>query len=239
MSIAPLADTKLGRREQLKEAILEAASLLFIEQGFPGTSMVDIANAMGVTRTAIYYYFRNKQDILNELTATVTEMAAKLAEATLAQQQDPLLALQKLVSQHTRLILSHPLQFRVVERNEQHLSPDLRKKAEVSRRLLLNRFVMTIDAGIQAGQFRDINPKIAAFSLLGMCNWGAWWFNPQGSIQMDEVINTISNLALNTLTGLEEQRRRNDTISGSIRQLHEDLHLLEQQLQQHIPPLLE
>src|SRR5690554_8188928 len=100
MSIAPLADTKLGRREQLKEAILEAASLLFIEQGFPGTSMVDIANAMGVTRTAIYYYFRNKQDILNELTATVTEMAAKLAEATLAQQQDPLLALQKLVSQH-------------------------------------------------------------------------------------------------------------------------------------------
>lgn len=239
MSTASLADTKLGRREQLKEAILEAASLLFIKQGFPGTSMADIANAMGVTRTAIYYYFRNKQDILNELTATITEMAAKLAEATLAQQQDPLLALQKLVSQHTRLILSHPLQFRVVERNEQHLSPDLRKKAEVSRRLLLNRFVVTIDAGIQAGQFRDINPKIAAFSLLGMCNWGAWWFNPQGSIQMDEVVNTITHLALNTLTGLEEQRRRNDTISGSIRQLHEDLHLLEQQLQQHIPPFLD
>lgn len=231
MSTPALSDTKQGRKEQLKETILEAASRLFIKQGFPGTSMGDISEALGVTRTAIYYYFANKQDILNELTTAITEMAAKLAEATLAQQHDPALTLRELVSQHTRLILSHPLQFRVVERNEQHLSPHLRKKAEASRRLLLNRFVTVIEMGIQAGQFRDVNPKVTAFSLLGMCNWGAWWFQPQGSINMEEVIQAVADLALNMLIRSEEKRLRDDTAEGALRQIREDLNLLEQHIQ--------
>ncbi len=222
---------KSVRREQLQDAILEAASRLFIERGFPGTSMGDIAEAMGVTRTAIFYYFRNKEAILNALTASITEMAGKLAEETLAQQHDPMLALRALVCQHARLILSHPLQFRVVERNEQHLSPSLRKIAQASRRLLLNRFVTAIEAGIRAGQFRDVDPKLAAFSMLGMCNWGAWWFNPQGSMSLDQVIEGMADLALNSVVRGEERRLRGNTIDESVRQLREDLNLLERRLQ--------
>jgi len=44
-----------------RESILDAASSLFVERGFPGTSMYDIADALGVTRTAVYYYFPNKE----------------------------------------------------------------------------------------------------------------------------------------------------------------------------------
>lgn len=231
MSKKPNTGAKSVRREQLQDAILEAASRLFIERGFPGTSMGDIAEAMGVTRTAIYYYFRNKEAILNALTASITEMAGKLAEETLAQQHDPMLALRALVCQHARLILSHPLQFRVVERNEQHLSPSLRKIAQASRRLLLNRFVTAIEAGIRAGQFRDVNPKLAAFSMLGMCNWGAWWFNPQGNMSLDQVIEGLADLALNSVVRGEERRLRSNTIDESVRQLREDLNLLERRLQ--------
>lgn len=231
MSKKPNTGAKSVRREQLQDAILEAASRLFIERGFPGTSMGDIAEAMGVTRTAIYYYFRNKEAILNALTASITEMAGKLAEETLAQQHDPVHALRALVCQHARLILSHPLQFRVVERNEQHLSPSLRKIAQASRRLLLNRFVTAIEAGIRAGQFRDVDPKLAAFSMLGMCNWGAWWFNPQGTMSLDQVIEGMADLALNSVVRGEERRLRGNTIDESVRQLREDLNLLERRLQ--------
>lgn len=231
MSKKLTADAKSVRREQLQEAILEAASKLFIERGFPSTSMGDIAEAMGVTRTAIYYYFRNKEAILHTLTASTTELAGKQAEATLAQKQDPILALRELVCRHARLVLNHPLHFRVVERNEQHLSPSVRKIAEASRRLLLSRFVATIEAGIRAGQFRDVNPKVAAFSLLGMCNWGAWWFSPKGSLTLEQVIDIIADLALNSVLRAEERRLRGNTIDESVRQLREDLNLLERRLQ--------
>lgn len=233
----PTVDAKSVRREQLQDAILEAASRLFIERGFPGTSMGDIAEAMGVTRTAIYYYFRNKEAILNALTASITEMAGKMADETLAQQQDPALALRALVCQHAKLILSHPLQFRVVERNEQHLSPALRKVAQASRRLLLSRFVTAIEAGIRAGQFRDVDPKVAAFSMLGMCNWGAWWFNPQGSMPLPHVIEAMADLALNSVVRGEERRLRSNSIDASVRQLREDLNLLERRLQTPDEPL--
>ena len=54
--------------EVLRKAILDAASKLFIERGLGGTSMQDIAEALGLTRTAVYYYYRNKEAILEGLT---------------------------------------------------------------------------------------------------------------------------------------------------------------------------
>src|SRR5260221_10847116 len=65
----------------LPETILQAATRLFIEQGFDGTSMYDIADALGVTRTAVYYYYKNKEAILIALTDNVTSVAAHIAEA--------------------------------------------------------------------------------------------------------------------------------------------------------------
>lgn len=236
MSKKPNVDAKSTRREHLQDAILEAASRLFIERGFPGTNMGDIAEAMGVTRTAIYYYFRNKEAILHALTASTIEIASKQAEATLAQHQDPVLALRELVSRHARLALRHPLHFRVVERNEQHLSPSVRKIAEAARRQLLNRFVSAIEAGIRAGQFRNINPKVVAFSLLGMCNWGAWWFNPDGKLSLDQVTDIITDLALNSVVLDKERRQRSNTIEETVRQLRDDLDLLERRLQMQGEP---
>lgn len=48
------------RNDAQRQTILDAASLLFIEKGFGGTNFNDIAEAVGVTRTALYYYFPSK-----------------------------------------------------------------------------------------------------------------------------------------------------------------------------------
>ncbi|MBC7203983.1 MAG: TetR/AcrR family transcriptional regulator, partial [Pusillimonas sp.] len=113
---------------------------------------------------------------------------------------------------------------------EEHLTPTLRKKSEASRRLVLDRFVTAIEAGIKAGQFRDVEPKVTAFALLGMCNWGAWWFNPKGAIALEQVVNSIVNLALSAVVRGEERRLRNESIDETMRQLREDLNLLEKRL---------
>src|ERR1700681_3303013 len=66
--------------EGQKEQILNAAAALFIEKGFGGASMNEIAEALGVTRTAVYYYYKNKEAILVALTDNITRVAAQLAE---------------------------------------------------------------------------------------------------------------------------------------------------------------
>lgn len=193
--------------------------------------MGDIAEAMGVTRTAIYYYFRNKEAILRELTTEVTGMAGKLASQVEDPHDDPIEALRQLVMQHAKLILSHPLQFRVVERNEENLSPALRKSADASRRLVLSRFQTVIEAGITAGQFRVVDPKIAAFAIIGMCNWCAWWFSAEGRVSLTEVAQMLATFALQSVVSGEERRSRENSVDESLRQLREDLSLLEKRLQ--------
>ncbi|ROT46437.1 TetR/AcrR family transcriptional regulator [Pusillimonas sp. NJUB218] len=221
---------KTVRRELLQDSIMEAASRLFIQRGFQGTSMGDIAEAMGVTRTAIYYYFRNKEAILRELTSGITEMAAKLAVGVTTEHADPEETLRKLVAQHASLILANPLQFRVVERNEEQLSPSIKKKAEASRRMVLERFSAAIDAGIRTGQFRNVNAKVAAFAIIGMCNWGAWWFNPKGALGFDDVVKTIVDLAMNSVLRVEERQLRDGSIGEVVRQLRDDLSVLERRI---------
>lgn len=226
----PAPAPKSSRRELLQESILEAASTLFIQRGFQGTSMGDIAEAMGVTRTAIYYYFRNKEAILRELTTEITGMAGKQAAQVDDSNSDPMEALRQLVLRHARLILGHPLQFRVVERNEENLSPALRKEAEASRRLVLSRFQAVIEAGMQAGQFRIVDPKIAAFAILGMCNWSAWWFSASGKVPLEDVAQMLATFALQSVVRGEERRSRENSVDESLRQLREDLALLERRL---------
>lgn len=50
--------------EQKRQAILHAAATLFNERGFQGTSLADVAERLGVTKQALYYYFKDKQTLL-------------------------------------------------------------------------------------------------------------------------------------------------------------------------------
>ena len=110
------------RNDDQRQHILNAASLLFIEKGFGGTNINDIADAVGVSRTALYYYFRSKEEMLQALTQEVTEKAGLLAESISSRDALPAQdALRQLILQHAGLILAHPLQFRVVERSESSL----------------------------------------------------------------------------------------------------------------------
>ena len=121
----------------LPESILRAATRLFIERGFDGTSMYEIADELGVTRTAIYYYYKNKEEILVALTDKITRVAAQLAgEAAQHVDLSPIEALRAVVDRHVRLIIDHGEEFRVVERNEERLPPKRRAAATEYRRAL-------------------------------------------------------------------------------------------------------
>lgn len=54
-------------RSDTRERILEVASELFIEQGYDGTSLREISDRLGFTKAALYYHFRSKEEILQEL----------------------------------------------------------------------------------------------------------------------------------------------------------------------------
>jgi AcrR family transcriptional regulator len=52
-----------GYKEEVKKKIIEAAYHLFLTRGYRGTTMDEIAGALGVTKPAIYQYFPGKEDL--------------------------------------------------------------------------------------------------------------------------------------------------------------------------------
>ncbi|MHB0897166.1 MAG: TetR/AcrR family transcriptional regulator [Spirochaetales bacterium] len=68
------------------DKIIDAAILLFSERGYEGTSMKQIAQAVGLTESAIYRHFKGKEDLLSEIIAlterAVTQPIAETGEST-------------------------------------------------------------------------------------------------------------------------------------------------------------
>ena len=64
-----------------KERILETALELFAQNGYPGTSMNDIAAQLGITKAALYKHYAGKQEILDRIVQRMNELDAARAAA--------------------------------------------------------------------------------------------------------------------------------------------------------------
>ena len=92
-------------------------------------------------------------------------------------------------------ILRHPQHFAVVQRDEASLPDHLRAIQDTAKRDLLDRFRQVVAAGTQAGQFRQVEPTIAALCMFGMCNATIQWFRPQGRLSEEQAADVIADLA--------------------------------------------
>ncbi|CAM5182002.1 hypothetical protein CDEF62S_04843 [Castellaniella defragrans] len=203
-----------SKSELQRQAILEEASLLFIRKGFDGTNTNDIADAVGMTRTALYYYFKNKEAILQALTKGVTERASELARQVMQQAALPAAeGLRQLIVQHATLVLDHPLQFRVAERSESSLPEAQRLVTQKARRRLRDDFVSLVENGIRQDVFRPVDAQVAAFSIIGMCNWAAWWFDRRRGDPIEPIADMIADFGLRML--LKEGTERPPSPTGA------------------------
>lgn len=64
----------LGKRNERKDEILNKAGYLFLEKGFDATSIQDILDAVGIAKGTLYHYFKSKEDIMDTLIASKTDL---------------------------------------------------------------------------------------------------------------------------------------------------------------------
>lgn len=189
------------RADALRHQICAAATDLFTRRGYGSTSMQDIADALSVSRPTLYYYFRDKNQILEAAVRDVALEGRKRAETLMADASASAAGtLRRLVAEHADVILTHPAQFRMIEMAQAHFAPRLRTIARDAQRGLLEAFTHVIRRGIGEGVFRVTDPRVAAFSIIGMCNWTAAWYRPEGRLSRNEIATIIADLGLASVT---------------------------------------
>lgn len=182
-----------------RKTVLEAAAKLFSERGFAGTKMMHVAAALNISRPTLYYYFDNKEKILASLVDAVSVYSENLARSVADVKTDPVEALYEMVFNYAVFVLQNPVIFRVVERSEDDLAPEVKKLNKRAKRALLDRFRGTIQRGIEEGKFRVADPSVAALTIIGMCSWSAWWFREDGRLTDHQVASQMADMAVASL----------------------------------------
>ncbi len=174
------------KRRKRRNQILHAALTAFRERGFHQTTLDDIADHLGLRKTALYHYFPDKESLLYELhRESLAELERILKEArkrfiTAGER------LRFIVCEHVRVMTEtlegSPLAMDVTSLSREHQEEIISGRDRYERGL--RRIIVR---GIRNGEFREVEPKLAVFAILGAINWIARWFHPEGTIDPGEL----------------------------------------------------
>lgn len=222
-----------SRRELVEQNIFDHATRLFAERGFAGTNFQDIADAVGLTRPALYHYVSSKEALLAKLITETTEDAAAAIQAIADRADlDPAEQVRGIISSGVRRQAELAERFKLLIRSEADLPPDVAAQHEAARRLILRTLTKVIEKGINTGVFRPLDPRIAALAILGMNNWVAWWYHPDPKTDLEQICSQLADMAVASLVSADGRAANAAGVQGALGMVREDLDRLERLLTQ-------
>ena len=178
-----------------RQDVLLAARKIIRRQGYHGTSIQDIADALGIRKSSVYHHIKSKQDmlyqILDEALGADTQGIAQIASSNLP----PTRKLELALAHHISTLIEHFESVSILYREPNSLEPPYRDIYLPKRKHFERLFRRIIDEGIDVGEFSTADSKITAFAVLGMCNWLVHWYDPEGELSAKEIVERLTALA--------------------------------------------
>ncbi|MGD9903438.1 MAG: TetR/AcrR family transcriptional regulator [Vicinamibacterales bacterium] len=172
--------------------ILKSAAAAFRRHGYHGASVDEIAGALEMTKGNLYYYFRNKEEILFACHDYSLDVLLGLLDDVQASDAPPDTKLRTLVVAFVHVILDE-LRGTALTLDLQALSPPLLRKV-IARRDLFDRGIRSIvQQGMDDGAFVAGDAKMVAFALLGAVNWITRWFDPEGPMSSEQIAQAFAD----------------------------------------------
>ena len=177
--------------QAVRERIIREATRLFVEHGYRGISMREIAEAANVSKAGLYYHFRDKEDLfLAVLGDSLQRIGWIIAEAVKEKE-----ATRERVAHVMRGIFSLPAEQRAIIRlatqEMAHLRAPTRKVfGEQYHRLFITPLEDILKEGIARQEIRPLNTRVAIWMLLGMVYPFLYPPHHQGRIDPDEMLST-------------------------------------------------
>jgi AcrR family transcriptional regulator len=153
------AENIAAHKELTRRQILDVAVDLFVADGYAETALADIAADVGVGRTTLYEYFRDKEEILMAL---VEETFPELIDGIIGAIPDGTSHRERLgeLVVASLLFVSDPSNVgTMVMRELPRLSEAAQARVRSSHQRLEREIVAECAAGVAAGEFRDMDPR--------------------------------------------------------------------------------
>ena len=189
---------RVGRPGYDLDAVVLVAARTFTERGYDGTSMEDLAQRLGVTKSAIYHHVSGKDELLRLATDRALDgLSAVVAEA--AAVEGPAIGRLEHVVRRSVEVLVDELPFVTLLLRVRGNTPGERRA--IARRREIDHALAALVAQAEAdGDIRaDVEPELTARLLFGMVNSLVEWYRPRGGAAKRDVADAICRIAFSGL----------------------------------------
>lgn len=182
-----------------RDAVLQTAAHLFLENGYRRTSMSELGIRLKITKPALYYYFRNKEEILIECYRAGISAIEGLLDKAAVSHGKGLDKVRAYIEAYAKAVVTFDFGRCVAMLDDAELSPKSRREVRELKRRIDLAIRGYVEEGIADGSVIPCNAKLASFALAGAVNWIGTWYRPEGALSAEEIASEFANLLTNGL----------------------------------------
>ena len=199
---------KLELQDRRKEQIMSAALSVVVAKGYDQSRMDDIVEKSQLSKGAIYWYYKSKEEVYLSLVDYWFLQYSSGVVDTLQQQESASDQLKALFDFFIEQFDKNPATFKLLVEfwRLAGLNPGFNAKLQQIYSDFLEYIIEIIKVGVANGEFKNVEPRITALSILINIE-GITWFTlfDKSGVEAHEYIDTISNFILN---GLKKKRKK-------------------------------
>jgi len=169
-----------------RDEVIRVATRLFAAKGYYATTLDQIAEEIGITKPALYYYITNKEDILRTI---INQMLEPMQEAVDIgkSSMSPVEKLRKIMKTLIQSAAERK-ETTLLAFEQANILPKRSRDALRRRQKEVEHTVMQVlKEGIEQGYFVVSDVKMAGFTILAASNWIYHWYQPEGRMTPLEI----------------------------------------------------
>jgi AcrR family transcriptional regulator len=191
-------------REERWAELIGVATQVFYEKGYDAASLQDIADRLGMLKGSLYYYIQSKEDLLFDVISAVHKEGLAVVRARADTPGDPLQRLRHVIVGHVEHTCANLVPTAVFLHELSALPPERRLEVLGNEHAYQAVFRDLIELAQKEGLARaDLDPRLAALSVLGSTNWVYRWFRPGGDFSAEQIAHELAEMAIR---GIETPR---------------------------------
>ncbi len=177
-------------RSDTRARIQQVAVELFTEHGYEGTSLREIAERLDVTKAALYYHFKSKEDIVTSLVEDYSKQMDGLIEWGRQQPRTPATR-REILSRYVDIVAEGDQVFRMLHQNQAAVG--MLSSAKSRGELFKQRIEFLIDLLTEPGA--ELPERVRAAMAIGGISVG--WMFFAGQADRKELIEAVRGIATN------------------------------------------
>jgi AcrR family transcriptional regulator len=188
--MASFREQKIARK---KREILRSAAAVLAEKGYHGTTMEEIAAQLLMTKGSMYYYFKNKDDILYHCHQMIMGLSLEAIEEVASSDLNPVEKLVSAIRAHILLSIEEKSMFMIMDKPSQKFTDEQSKEVLVSQKEYARYFDKILSEGIEKQVFDIQDIKMVRMIILGALNSIRHWYNHDGPQTAEEIAEAYAS----------------------------------------------